>query len=94
MKLKRKFEYILDAIIAVSVLVVLGVLVGVSDRSTFAEGETGIDVHTISGAKYVTFYDGEEKLTVKTEAHTIAEAISRADIVLNVGDVVEQSMDT
>lgn len=94
MKLKRKFEHILDVVIGVSVLLVLGVLVGISDRSTFAEGDTNTDVHTIGSAKFVTFYDGEEKLTVKTEAHTIAEAIERADITLNTGDIVEPGMDT
>lgn len=94
MKLKRKFEHILDAVIGVSIMVVLGVLVGISDRSTFAEGEIDTDVHTMGSAKFVTFYDGEEKLTVKTEAHTIAEAIERADIVLNAGDIVEPGMDT
>ena len=94
MKLTRKIDKILDCIMAASVVVVIGVVVGMSDRATFAEGEQALATESVEGARYVSFYDGSDKLTVKTEAHTVREAIERADIVLNTGDTVEPGLDT
>lgn len=94
MKLTKKIDKILDCVMAASVVVVIGVVVGMSDRATFAEGEQALTTEHIDGARYVSFYDGSDKLTVKTEAHTVREAIERADIVLNTGDTVEPGLDT
>ena len=61
-------------------------------RPTYAEGE---DNPTIMGeAKYVSIYDNGKKLTFKTDAGTVAEILSRADVVLSEGDLVEPSLDT
>lgn len=94
MKLTRKIDKILDCVMAASVVVVIGVVVGMSDRATFAEAEQVPTTESVDGARYVSFYDGSDKLTVKTEAHTVREAIERADIVLNTGDTVEPGLDT
>lgn len=94
MKLTRKIDKILDCVMAVSIIVVVGIVVGMSDRTTFAEGDQAFATVDASGAKYVSFYDGEDKLTVKTEAHTVREAIERAEIILNAGDTVEPGLDT
>ena len=42
----------------------------------------------------MTFYDGGKKLTVKTDAATVAEAITRFNLTLNDGDRVEPTLDT
>ena len=75
-------------------MIIFGVFLGVSQRNTFAEGDEDSDTYITDGAKFVTFYDEGEKLTVKTEAHTVREAIDRAGIVVNTGDIVEPGLDT
>lgn len=94
MKLTRKFDKAIDIVIAVSLVIVVGVLVGMSDRNTFADNSGDVETFATEGARYVTFYDGGEKLTVRTEAQTVGEAIERADIVLNAGDKVEPGMNS
>ena len=42
MKLTRKIDKILNCVMAVSVAVVVGALVGMSDRATFAVGEQAL----------------------------------------------------
>ena len=94
MKLTRKIDKILNCVMAVSVAVVVGALVGMSDRATFAVGEQALVIDDVTSARYVSFYDNGDKLTVKTEAHTVREAIERAEIIINVGDNVEPGLDT
>ena len=94
MKLNRKFGLILDIVTALSIVIVVGILLCASDRATFAESSEALDTFAIEEAKYVTFYDDGEKLTVRTEAHTVRDAIDRAGIVLNDGDIVEPGLDT
>lgn len=94
MKLKHNLTRILNCITAVSIVVIVGIIVGLSDRATFAEGEHALALGDEADARYVSFYDQGEKLTVKTEANTVGEAIARAGIVINVGDNVEPGLDT
>ena len=61
-------------------------------RSTFAEGDSSAAVDNES--YFVTFYDEGNKLTVKTEAETVGEALNRANIIINEGDIVEPKQDT
>ncbi|MBR5027428.1 G5 domain-containing protein [Candidatus Saccharibacteria bacterium] len=49
---------------------------------------------TVSSAHFVTFYDEDSKLTVKTTAHTVREALERAKILINDADHVEPALDT
>ncbi len=94
MKLARKLDRIIDTVVVMSVIVVIGVLVALSDRATFAtNSEHEVAPAETTATKYVTFYDGGEKLIVKTDAHTVGEAIERADVVLNDGDIVEPGLD-
>ena len=46
------------------------------------------------GAKFVTFYDDGKKLIVRTDAKTVEEALQRAEITLNTGDIVEPGLAT
>lgn len=94
MRLSRKIEQAFSFIVAISLAIVFGVLIGVTSRSTFAEGDNESGTYMVEGAKFVTFYDDQIKLTVKTEAKTVKEALERADIVVNSGDIVEPGLDT
>ena len=93
MRLSKKFDRVLLLIIAISMMVVFGVICGTMGRSTFATGDDDSNTFVADEAKYVTFYDGDSKLTVKTEARTVREALERVGIVLNEGDKIEPGLD-
>ncbi len=46
------------------------------------------------GMSYVTFYDDDRHINVRTDADTVREALERADITLESGDKVEPDLDT
>ena len=94
MRLSRKIDQALGFVMAISLIVIFGVLIGLTARNTFAEGDGTQDSYSIEGAKFVTFYDDGQKLTVKTDAKTVKEAIERAGIVMNDGDIVEPGLET
>lgn len=52
------------------------------------------ETQTVSSAHFVTFYDEDSKLTVKTTAATVREALERAKILINDADHVEPALDT
>ena len=93
MGLSHKFNKIL----IVSLILVLGVflagLVKVATMPTFAEGDEEV-AYDGAGAKYVIIYDGDDKLSVKTEARTVQEVLDRAGIELNEGDIVDPRLDS
>ena len=93
MRLSRRIDQALGFVVAISIMVVFGVLVGLSVRNTFAESNESSEFVT-DEAKFVTFYDEGKKLTVKTDAKTIKEALDRANIVINNGDIVEPGLDS
>lgn len=93
MKLTYRVKKILDCMMIISLIVVISVVFDILNRSTFAEGDDLSMAQEVLSAKYVTFYDGGDKLTVKTEARTVADAIERANIVINDGDKVEPGLD-
>ena len=92
MELPRKFDKILYAAVALIMVVLFGCLVKICEVNTFAEGEG--QTFATEGARFVTFYDGGEKLTVKTDAATVEEALERAGILVNTGDIVEPALAT
>lgn len=94
MRLSRKIEQAFSAIVAISLVIVFGVLINITSRNTFAEGDEDSATYVTEGAKFVTFYDEGNKLTVKTDAKTVREAINRAEIIVNDGDIVEPGLDT
>ena len=59
--------------------------------NTYAEDETGI--YEEQEEHFVTFYDDGEKLTVKTNARTVKEALEKAGYKLEMGDKVEPTLD-
>ena len=59
--------------------------------NTYAENENGIYEETEE--HFVTFYDEGEKLTIKTTAKTVLEALTKAGYNLNTEDKVEPRYD-
>ncbi len=94
MKLPRKIAQVFGVIAAMSLVVVFALIASNLTRDTFARGEDDSAVYVTGEPKYVTFYDSGKKLTVKTDAATVAEAISRFDLALNDGDRVEPTLET
>lgn len=93
MELSRRIDKILIALAVTVIGVVFGCLCEVYLRAnSYAEGE--VDTYTGAAAKFVTFYDDGEKLTVRTEARTVKEALDRAEITINEGDIVDPGLDT
>lgn len=93
MKLSRKFDRAMIWIAVASVFLVLACFVKNTYLTTYASGDDD-ESFVVSESKYVTFYDGDSKLTVKTEAHTVGEALERAGIEVGVGDIVDPGVDT
>ena len=89
MRISKKFDLTLVLAIILSCALLFACLLKTNSASTFAEG----DVQVITDTNFVTFYDNGEKLTVKTDALTVGEALTRADIVINEGDRVEPGLD-
>ena len=94
MKLPRKTDRVLLITASLIMVLVFGCLLKVSTHSTFANSDTPSETYSTDGARYVTFHDNGEKLTVRTEAKTVREAIERAEIVINEGDIVDPELDS
>ena len=90
MKLPKKFDMILCGIMAFALVIFSACLIKLYSTNTYATEETP-GSHE---AKFVTFYDDGEKLTIKTDAMTVEEAIDRMGILVNSGDIVEPGLDT
>ena len=93
MKLVRRFDQALWIILAAVMVAGFGFLMHFGVNQTFAEGDEESSYLDTNGARHVTFYDEGEKLTVKTDAKTVGEALERADIIINAGDIVEPGLD-
>lgn len=93
MKLPRTFDKVLFVVTAFILSFVGGFeMQQGASLDTYADTENGVFVEAED--YFVTFYDGTEKLTVKTAARTVWEAIERAGIVVNDTDIVEPGLDT
>ncbi|MBR5939411.1 G5 domain-containing protein [Candidatus Saccharibacteria bacterium] len=92
MKLSRRIERALIFLGMVVLAFVFGFLIKANSGATFADAES-VDAFS-EGVNFVTFYDSGKKLTIKTNAKTVADAVSGANIVINDGDKVEPSLDT
>ena len=92
MRLSRKFDRILALVFVMVATLLFLCLLRTNSKMTFAEGEEASVA--VREAKFVTFYDEGKKLTVKTEAATVDEALERAGITVNAGDKVEPALET
>lgn len=92
MRLSRKIDQAFAFVIIITLLFVFGCAMKAWSINTYAESDSS--TFSAVGAKYVTFYDDGNKLTVRTDARTVGEALSRADIMVNEGDIVNPGLDT
>lgn len=93
MRLSKKFDYALIVLAILSFGTVFAVLTHFCLKNTFADSED-TDTFVSLGDHFVTVYDAGEKLTIKTDAHTVADALSRAGILVNATDTIEPALDT
>ena len=94
MRLSRKFDYVLAICTVISVTAALAAFVHLQISNAFANSSDSETVAESSDAHFVTFYDEDSKLTVKTTARTVREALERAKIIINDSDHVEPSLDS
>ena len=94
MKLAKRIDKALCLLAFVAIVAIFGCFLKMHSNSTYAEGDEEAVVFDTEGPKFVTFYDDGEKLTVKTDAKTVEEALKRAEIEINKGDIVEPGLDT
>lgn len=92
MKLDKK----LDRVMLFAIVFLLAFIFGVTMAknltiNTFAETEEGI--YEEHDDHFVTFYDDGVKLTVKTNARTVKEALDKAGYKISSGDKVEPLLD-
>ena len=93
MRLSKRID---KALIAFGILVLMlffGFLIKTGTNATFAEGEES-SVKEVGAAKFVSFFVDGKKLTVKTEARTVGEALQRAGYEVGQGDIVEPGLQT
>lgn len=91
MRPKQKKSLIIS--ICLSFGVVFGGLLSALPQ-VFAESPSETDVVEVSDFHHITIYDKGTKLSVKTNATTVAEVLDRADISLLPSDKVEPSLDS
>lgn len=93
MRLDRKLDKIMFIATVFLLAFVFGVTVAKNTMvNTYAETENGVYEETEE--HFVTFYDNGEKLTIKTTAKTVKEALDKAGYKINTTDKVEPTFDT
>lgn len=87
-----KLQYKIRDFCCALILVVLGLFLAFSQvsrsNSVFADDETSGEAH------FVTIYDNDAELTVKTTAKTVREVLSRAEVEISDNDLVDPGLDT
>ena len=94
--ISMKLNHKLDKMLFLATVFLLAFVFGVTFAknamvNTYAENESGIYEETEE--HFVTFYDNGEKLTVKTTARTVKEALDKAGYKINSSDIVEPTLD-
>ena len=92
MRLPRKIDRMMLLLTVFLVTFTMAAMVSNGVKRTFAESEKG--VYVVSAEHFVTFFDEGERLTVRTDARTVGEAVARAGIALADQDIVEPVRET
>ncbi len=92
MKLSKKIDKALLFVVLALITFFFGWLLRVNSESTFAEAEDS-GVKELGVSKHVSFFVDGQKLTVKTEARTVGEALHRMSLEIGQGDIVEPGLD-
>lgn len=92
-----KLNHKLDKMLFLATVFLLAFVFGVTFAkntfvNTYAETEDGI--YEEQDEHFVTFYDDGKKLTIKTTAKTVKEALDKAGYKVSTSDKVEPSLDT
>lgn len=92
-----KLNHKLDKMLFLATVFLLSFVFGVTfaknmSVNTYAENENGIYEETEE--HFVTFYDDGKKLTIKTTAKTVKEALDKAGYTVATTDKVEPALDT
>ncbi len=91
MRLSRRFDYALILIATVSLGSVFAAMCLHKTPNIYADGT---EVYSDNVSHFVTIYDQDSKLIVKTDAATVEQALGRLNVQLNDTDRVEPSLDT
>ncbi|MBR3121888.1 G5 domain-containing protein [Candidatus Saccharibacteria bacterium] len=92
--MSKKFMWTLLLAFGFILIVFVASLMSVATRATFARGDDEVSTQNIDEPNYVTFFDDGVRLTVRTEAKTVGEALERANITVNAGDIVDPAVDS
>lgn len=77
--------------VGTAVAVVFGLVFASTVSNTFAANTSG---RPVSDMHYVTIYNQNEKISVRTDATTVQEVLDRANIMVNQFDSIDPSPDT
>ena len=87
MEIKRGSNRLMFLLLVFLISFILGITMAKSALvNTYAEGEDTVFEDTEE--HFVTFYDDGAKLTVKTNARTVKEALDKAGYEISSGDIV------
>ncbi len=64
----------------------------ISQHSVFAADNASND-EGVGGAHFISFFDKDERMNVRSDAKTVREALARTNIVLGEGDKIEPALD-
>ena len=92
MRLPKSFDKILVVLTVFLVAFTEAAMVSSEVKKAFAQSEEG--VYEESAERFVTFYDEGTRLTVRTDAATVGEALLRAGIEIATGDLVDPGVET
>lgn len=90
--MSRNMDRILGTLMLFILSFTLAFAANYNNHDTFAGNEEGI--YEQSEEYFVTFYDEDEKLTVRTDAKTVAEALEQVGIEVAKTDIVEPGLNT
>ena len=90
MKLDRSFDRTLAFLVLASFMLFFSIIYTVHGHKTYAEGEDG--AYHVVDEYYVNIYDNGNKLTVKTTAKTVGDALNRAGYEISEHDIVEPEL--
>ena len=93
MKLSKRIDKALVLVFIATIAIVFGFMTKANSYRTFADSERNENAIS-EETNFVTFYDEKEKLTIKTNARTVKDALEAANIIINSGDKVEPSLET
>ena len=92
MQLLRRIDKVLVLFFMTALVLVFVFLAKANSSRTFADTDEVIEVNETTN--FVTFYDDGTKLTIKTNAKTVGDAIEATEIIINDGDRIEPSLDS